>query len=288
MRIRYIGGAALAAVVAGFVACSPVDSGGEDGGATSGPDAATTSTASGTTTAPTGTVDAGGSPDATTNDATSDAAIDATSDATLDAGADGDAADSGAVPVMPGADGILRGLVSGVRLQEWVGRMRLPNSTCPAGAATVTAGPISCCSFAGSFGNVVSVPVVFDLTTRSGTLAGAPIGPFAAPIVESDGTMRFNAAAFLEAPKAWKAGVAMATANSAPALDIGEATRFYDAPALVYAVSDSLKSMVVTWNPTTMAFRIRFDVTNYQATAAGTCGISGGQETYARLHFNLN
>lgn len=286
MRIRTIGGVALAAVVASFVACSSVDSGTEDGGTS--PDAATTSTASGTTTAPTGTVDAGSSPDATSSDATSDAVGDATSDAPLDAGADGDAADSGAVPVMPGSDGVLRGLVSGMRTQEWVGRIRLPNATCPAGSTTVTSGPISCCAFSGNFGSVVRVPVVFDLTTRSGTLAGAPIGPFAAPVVEADGTMRFQAAAFLEGPKAWKAGIEMASANAANAADIAEATRLYDTPALVSAISDSVKYMVVTWNPTTMAFRIRFDLTNFQATGAGTCGIPGGQETSARLQFNLN
>lgn len=286
MRVRMIGGAALATVVATFAACSSVDSGTEDGGTS--PDAATTATATSTNTAPTGTVDSGSSPDAASSDATSDAVSDATSDASLDGGADGDASDSGAVPVRPGTDGVLRGLVSGMRTQEWVGRIRLPNATCPAGFTTVTSGAISCCAFGGNFGSVVRVPVVFDLTTRSGTLAGAPIGPFAAPVVESDGTMRFQAAAFLEGPKAWKAGIEMASANAAPAVDIAEATRLYDAPALVSAISDSVKYMVLTWNPTTLAFRIRFDLTNYQATAAGTCGIPGGQETSARLQFDLN
>jgi hypothetical protein len=283
---RTIGGVALASVVATFVACSSVDTVPEDG--VTSPDAATTSTASGTNTAPTGTLDSGSSIDAASNDATLDAVSDATSDASLDGGADGDAPDSGAVPVKPGSDGVLRGLVSGVRTQEWVGRIRLPNATCPAGFTTVTSGAISCCAFAGNFGSVVRVPVVFDLTTRSGTLAGAPIGPFAAPVVEADGTMRFRAAAFLEGPKAWKAGIAMASANAAPAADIAEATRLSAPPALMSAISDSLKYLVLTWNPTTQAFRVRFDLTNYQATATGTCGIPGGQETSARLQFDLN
>jgi len=226
-------------------------------------------------------IDAGadGEADAADTDAATDASTD--TDATTDAG------DAGSGAVVPGSDGILRGLVGGLRSQDWTGRIRLPNATCPAGATTVTSGGISCCSFGGAFGNVARIPVVFDLTTRSGTLAGAPIGPLSAPIVEADGTMRFQAAAFLEGPKAWQAGIEMARAGSAAAGEIAEATRMYENPALMRAVSDSLKYMVVTWNPTTMAFRIRFELTNYQATSAGTCGIPGGQETFARLAFDL-
>jgi hypothetical protein len=286
-------GAALVvgSFVIGGAACTVIDGVGVD--PSEEPDAAPTSTA--TTPVPTGTATGTGTPDAgpAPTDAAADATLadaeaDATSDAEVDGGAVDGATDGGATPVMPGADGVLRGTVSGPRTHEWVGKIRLPNATCPAGATTITSGAISCCAFAGSFGSLGgAVPVVFDPVTRSGTLAGAPIGPLAAPITEADGTLRFQAAAFLEAPKAWAAGIEMARAAGAPAGEIAEATRMYENPALMRAVSDSLKYMVVTWNPTTKVFRIRFELTNFQATAAGTCGIVGGQETSARLLFDL-
>ncbi len=284
----------LGLFVVGGAACTVIDGVGiDDPGET--PDAAPTSTS--TTPVPTGT----GAPDA--GPAPSDAAADATlADADVDSGTDGSAAsdadtdggsadggaDAGADPVMPGADGVLRGLVGGNRIQEWLGTIRLPDATCPPGATVRTAGQISCCGFSGSWsGGVGRIPVVFDPTPRTGTLAGAPFGPLSPAVTDPDGTMRYQMAAFLEGPRAWQAGIEMSRLGSATATQLAQATRMLENPALMRAVSDSLRYMVVTWNPVTKAFRIRFDLTNFQGTSAGTCGIIGGQETFARVQYDL-
>ena len=297
--VRTGGLAALGAVsvAVAVAACTVVETGGADDGGPS-PEASTTGTTTATTTG-TGAPDAAPPPsdasaDATLVDAEGDSASDAdtdggaASDADTDGGATDGGSDAGADPVMPGADGVLRGLVGGNRFQDWLGTIRLPNATCPPGATTRTVGQISCCGFSGSWGgSVARIPVVFDPTTRTGTLAGAPFGPLSPAVTDPDGTVRYQMAAFLEGPRAWQAGIEMSRLGSATPNQLAQATRMLENPALMRAISDSVKYMVVTWNPTTKAFRIRFDVTSFQGTTAGTCGISGGQETFARVQFDL-
>lgn len=291
-----IAGLVAASVVVGLGACTIVETGGADDGGSS-PEASATGTSTATSTA-TAASDAAPVPsDASADVVVADAAGDSASDADLDGGGndadpDGSAADggadAGADPVMPGTDGVLRGLVGGSRFQDWFGTIRLPNATCPPGATTRTAGQISCCGFSGSWGGTVArIPVVFDPTTRTGTLAGAPFGPLSPAVTEPDGTLRYQAAAFLEGPRAWQAGIEISRLGTATANQLAQATRMLENPALMRAISDSLKYMVVTWNPTTQAFRIRFDLTSFQGTSAGTCGIVGGQETFARVQYDL-
>lgn len=275
----------LAGLVVGGAACTFLDvsPGGEDGA-----DAAPTTTTTTTTPTPTGT----GTPDAAPapSDASADVtSVDAEGDAANDASADGGgadgAADGGAIPVMPGADGILRGTVGGLVDQSWVGTIPLPNAGCPASAQTVTMGAISCCRFTGSFPNASRVPVEFDLATGMGTLAGAPIGPFGAVFLDGDGTMRFRQPTILHAQKAWTAGVEVGRHMLAPASEVEEATKLLSL-GLVRPVSDSLRNMQVTWNPTTKVFRITMDLTMFQANPAGTCGLPSGNST-GRLFYDL-
>ncbi|MFO0639325.1 MAG: hypothetical protein U0183_08930 [Polyangiaceae bacterium] len=293
---RSVTALALGLFVVGGAACTVLEGVGiDDPGET--PDASPMSTS--TTPVPTGTATGTGAPDAgpaptdaaadvTSADAAGDSASDAGTDADTDGSAVDGGADAGADPVMPGVDGVLRGLVGGNRVQDWFGTIRLPNATCPPGATVRTAGQISCCGFAGSMsGGVGRIPVVFDPTTRTGTLAGAPFGPLSPAVMDPDGTMRYQMAAFLEGPRAWQAGIEMSRLGSATATQLAQATRMLENPALMRAVSDSLRYMVVTWNPVTKAFRIRFDLTNFQGTSAGTCGIIGGQETFARVQYDL-
>ncbi len=285
---------ALGLLVAGGVACTAIDVT-TDGTA---PDAAPSST--GTAPIPTGTgtgtsaLDAAPAPDARadamTADATADAEADGASDAPTSDASDAATPDAtpdagAAIPVMPGADGVLRGTVGGSREQSWTGTLRLPNANCPASAQTINMGPISCCRFVGSFGAVSRVPVEFDLTTRAGTLAGAPIGPFAAAIVDPDGTLRFRQPTLLHAQTAWVAGVEMGRHMLAPASEVEESSKLLSL-ALVRPVSDSLRNMQVSWNPTTKAFRITMDLTMYQATPAGSCGLPSGDSS-GRLNFDL-
>lgn len=296
-RVRgALGLVVLAGFVVGGAACTFLDDvsqGREDGA-----DAAPTTTETTTPPMPTGTGTGTGAPDAAPPiDASADGGdVDAGADAEVDGGgtdgasdaAPDSAPDAAADAVMEGADGVLRGFVSGARFQDWAAKIRLPNATCPAGARTISAGSISCCVFEGALqGNVGRIPVVFDPATRSGTLAGAPFGPLSAPVTDPDGTMRFQMAAFLEGARAWQVGIEIARASGAPAGEIAEMVRLYENPALVRALGDSLKYMVLTWHPTTKAFRVRFDTTTYQATAAGTCGIPGLQDSIARLQFDL-
>ena len=118
-----------------------------------------------------------------TTDATtaSDGSADATSDA---------ASDAGGPSVVLGADGVVRGTVSGSIVHKWNGSMVATNPSCPAGS-TVTNG---CCVWDGTFQtlDVVEIPIVFDLATRSGTLAGSPIGPFGVGPTEPDGTVVYQ------------------------------------------------------------------------------------------------
>jgi len=273
-------GGLLGLFVVSGVACSAVDTVG-DGGVS--PDASATATATVTSTSTatgtgTGAPDAAPPVDGSTTDAEADGASDASSG---DASADGGTA----VPVLPGVDGILRGTVGGNREQSWLGTLPLPNANCPASAQTVNMGAISCCRFNGSFASVSRVPVEFDLTTGMGTLAGAPIGPFGAVVVEGDGTMRFRQPTLLHAQKAWVAGVEMGRHMLAPASEVEESSKLLSL-ALVRPVSDSLRNMQVTWNPTTKVFRITMDLTMYQATPAGTCGLPSGDSS-GRLIYDL-
>lgn len=281
---RCVTALALGLFVVGGAACTVIEGVGiDDPGET--PDASPTSTS--TTPVPTGTATGTGAPDAgpAPTDAAADATLaDADVDAATDASLDG-ATDGGATPVMPGVDGILRGTVGGLVEHSWVGTIPLPNAGCPASAQTVTMGQISCCRFGGSFPNASRVPVEFDLATGMGTLAGAPIGPFGAVIVEGDGTMRFRQPTILHAQKAWTAGVEMGRHMMAPASEIEEATKLFSL-GLVRPVSDSLRNMQVTWNPTTKVFRITMDLTMYQANAAGTCNLPSGNSS-GRLFYDL-
>lgn len=284
VRVRgALGLLVLAGFVVGGAACTFLD---VSPGAEDGADAAPTTTTTTTTPTPTGTgtgaLDAALSP----GDASADVSlVDAASDADTDGSASDGAADGGATPVMPGADGILRGTVGGLVDQSWVGTIPLPNAGCPASAQTVTMGAISCCRFTGSFGNASRVPVEFDLTTGTGTLAGAPIGPFGAVIVEGDGTMRFRQPTILHAQKAWTAGVEVGRHMMAPASEVEEATKLLSL-GLVRPVSDSLRNMQVAWNPTTKEFRVTMDLTMFQANPAGTCGLPSGNST-GRLFYDL-
>ena len=223
-------------------------------------------------------------------DADTDGGADADTDADVDAGssdAGGDAMSDagGPIPVLPGADGVLRGTVGGAVTHSWVGQVRLPNAGCPPGARIYTSGMYQCCGWSGSFGAVANMPVEFDLTTGSGTLAGAPIGALSALGPDVDGTLRFRQAAFLHATKGWNASVAMATLMMAPPAKVTEARDFLGL-GIVRPISDSLRNMTVTWNPTTKLFRVVSDLTMFQANATGQCA-PGLPSSEARLLFDL-
>jgi len=279
-------------------ACTVVDT---TGGGSEAPDATTTTTVpTGTTPAPAvdASADAPSPTDAASGDAAAgdgapgdsavaDAADGATNDAAM-TDASADAADAGAIsgPVLPGVDGVLRGTVAGTREHSWIGTLRLPSAACPAGARTVTQGMVSCCVWSGGFSGTSSAPVTFDLTTATGTLAGSPIGPLGAATLDVDGTMRFRQPTLLHAVKGWDASIAISARLGAPASTLAGAEQLLRPTALVAPVSDSLRNMQVTWNPTTKVFRITLDLTMFQNTTAGACPIPPGPSA-GRLIFDL-
>ncbi len=252
-----------------------------DGGA-EGPDGAPTPTPS----RDASSADSGGDSASPGDAALADTGADGAPDSSfmLDGGAT-DATSDGATPVMPGAGGILRGTVGGIVTHSWAGHMRLPTPSCPPGATTYSAGTIQCCRWSGNFGNVSRVPVEFDLSSGTGTIAGVLFGPLGAPVTEPDGTIRFRQPTILHAEKSWNASAAMAGHMMANPAKVTEAQNFLRL-GVVRPVSDSLRNVQVTWNPTTMAFRIVVDLIMFQATTAGTCA-PGLPASEARLLFDL-
>lgn len=222
-----------------------------------------------------GPVDDGGPIDASATDASSDAPTDASVDA----------ADASIGPVRLGADGVLRGAVTSVTYEHrWNGALRAGNASCPANATIVDGGGIMCCVWSRAFGatQVVNVPVTFDLATRTGTLAGAPIGIYSGPTPpDANGTVEYliNPSSNHRA-KAWEASNAIAELMGESATLVAE-SRAFPALNLVYEVIMSLSAARVSWNATTSTFRI-YETHPLVSIPTGRCGnqSSGGRLAY--------
>ena len=274
-------GGVLVVVLSALGACSTPATDPSDGGSSA--DATPAPSVTGTVVAP---PDASVAPpaDATTPDATSPDASDA---GPLDASppSDGGADAGGPVPVRPGADGILRGTVTSVTYEHrWNGALRAGNASCPANATIVDGGGVMCCVWSRAFvaTQAVNIPVTFDLTTRTGTLAGSPIGTYSGPTPpDANGTVEYliNPSSSHRA-KAWDASNAMGELLGESAALVAE-SRAFPALNLVYEVIMSLSAARVSWNATTSTLRI-YETHPLVSVPAGRCGnqSSGGRLAY--------
>jgi hypothetical protein len=275
-------GGVLAVVLSALGACSTPATDSNDGGSTV--DATPATSVTGTAVplpdaSVTPPADATPPSDATSPDA-SDAGPDdggLVTDAASDAG--------GPVPVRPGVDGILRGTVTSVTYEHrWNGALRAGNANCPANASIVDGGGVMCCVWSRAFvaTQAVNIPITFDLTTRTGTLAGSPIGTYSGPTPpDANGTVEYliNPSSS-HRTKAWDASNAMGELLGESAALVAE-SRAFPALNLVYEVVMSLSAARVSWNATTSAFRI-YETHPLVSIPTGRCGnqSSGGRLAY--------
>ncbi len=200
--------------------------------------------------------------------------------ATLDASAGKDATVDGGVagpvPIVVGADGVLRGTVSGPVEHRWHGEATAGSASCPAGSVVVGA----CCEWDGAYvtASVVNIPVVFDPATRAGTLAGAPIGPFGAGMVGPTGviTWQINPSAF-HWEKGWVANEAMGVGVEAPATVA--ASQHFFALKLVREILISVSSARVTWDPGAGILRL-LEAHPLTPLVAGPCKNATGRTSW--------
>jgi hypothetical protein len=272
MSSRTLGGVLVAALAALGACSTPITTSPIDAGS----DSATAPTATATGQAPEDASLDAATIDATATDASDAGALDAS--APIDGGGDA----SAPVPVRPGADGVLRGTVTSMTYEHrWNGALRAGNANCPANATVVDGGGVMCCVWSRAFvaTQVVNVPVTFDPATRTGTLAGAPIGTYAGPTPpDANGTVEYliNPSANHRA-KAWEASNAMGELMGESATLVAE-SRAFPALALVQEIIMSISSARISWNATTGAFRL-FETHPLTPLPAGRCGnqSSGGR-----------
>jgi hypothetical protein len=184
--------------------------------------------------------------------ATEASSVDAAAeDASEDAGtvlvdaSDGGTADGGTGVVL-GADGVIRGTVGGTIVHTWHGSLVATDPRCPVGSV-VTNG---CCVWDGTFANltVANIPLVFDVATRSGTLAGSPIGAYGVGPTDPDGTVSFQTnPSSNQFPKHWPAIEAIGLVSGESAATLADSKEF-KALDLVVPVIFSTSYARVRWN----------------------------------------
>ena len=209
--------------------------------------------------------------DASLDSGTEDAAADAAPDVMVDAA-------DGGTSVVLGADGVIRGSVGGTIVHKWHGSLFATDARCPIGSV-VTSG---CCVWDGTFANLVvtNIPIVFDTTTRAGTLAGSPIGAYGVGPTEPDGTVSFQTnPSANQFPNHWPAieEIGLLSGESAATLAASKAFKALD---VVIPVIFSTSYARVRWNAA------RSEVTLFEnhllsRRGGGGCGAgSSGQSAW--------
>ena len=174
-------------------------------------------------------------------------------DASTDAGPGDAAPDAPTGAVVEGPDGVLRGTVSGTIEHRWHGSLVMTNPKCPAGATVVR----GCCEWDGAFVStaVTDVPVTFDPATRTGTLAGSPIGPLNAGPTSPTGVLSWQLPSASHWGKGWRANQAIGVGRETAAT-LADSQAFF-ALNIVNEVLMSLSLATVTWDPANKILTLR-------------------------------
>lgn len=215
--------------------------------------------------------DASEAVDAALEEASTDASTDAVTDVSVDAA-------DGGTSVVLGADGVVRGTVGGTIVHKWHGSLVATDPRCPVGSV-VTNG---CCVWDGTFANltVTNIPIVFDIATRSGTLAGSPIGAYGVGPTDPDGTLSFQTnPSANQFPNHWPAMDALGVVSGESAATLA-ASKEFKTLDLVVPVIFSTSYARVRWNAARSEISL-FENHLLQRKAGTGCGTgANGQSSW--------